>query len=175
MKDKILGIKKNTAQWIVVYTRSNFEKRIDKNLKEQGILSYCPLITCRNQWADRVKTIEKPFFSSYLFVKASPFDIMKVRSSPGVINLITNNGKPAVVTDQEIEQIKLITRNYSDAQVVSIESLRIGDKVKINDGALFSVEGVVNKVMGTKILMIIEQLGCAVVVKANQVALSVAS
>ncbi|WP_183572978.1 UpxY family transcription antiterminator [Mucilaginibacter sp. X5P1] len=171
----IIGFKKNVAQWMVVYTRSNFEKKVDKNLKEQGIISYCPLITSRNQWADRVKTIEKPFFSSYLFVKASPFDVNKVKYSPGVINLLSNNGKPVIITEQEIEQIRLITKNYADAQVVSLKSLKIGDKVKITDGLLLNKEGFVNKVMGTKVLMVIEQLDCAVVVKVKQLALYAAS
>src|ERR1700761_3442980 len=102
----IIGFKKNMAQWMVIYTRSNFERRVDKNLKEQGIVSYCPLITSRNQWADRVKTVEKPFFSSYLFVKASPLEVNKVKSSNGVIDLLSNNGKPVVITEEEIEQIK---------------------------------------------------------------------
>lgn len=171
----IIGFKKNVAQWMVVYTRSNFEKKVDKNLKEQGIISYCPLITSRNQWADRVKTIEKPFFSSYLFVKASPLELNKVKYSQGVINLLSNNGKPVIITEQEIEQIRLITKNYADVEVVSLKSLKIGDKVKITDGLLLDKEGFVNKIMGTKVLMIIEQLDCAVVVKVKQLALNVAS
>ncbi len=171
----IIGFKKNIAQWMVVYTRSNFERKVDKNLKEQGIISYCPLITSRNQWADRVKTIEKPFFSSYLFVKASPLEVNKVRYSSGVINLLSNDGKPVIITEDEIEQIRLITKNYADAEVVSLKSLKVGDKVKITDGLLLNQEGFVNKVMGTKVLMIIEQLDCAVVVKVKQLALNVAS
>lgn len=171
----IIGIKKNVAQWMVVYTRSNFEKKVDKNLKEQGIISYCPLITSRNQWADRVKTIEKPFFSSYLFVKVSPLDVNKVKYSQGVINLLSNNDKPVIITEQEIEQIRSITKNYADVEVVSLKSLKIGDKVKITDGLLLNKEGFVNKIMGTKVLMIIEQLDCAVVVKVKQLALNVAS
>ena len=171
----IIGFKKNVAQWMVVYTRSNFEKKVDKNLKEQGIISYCPLITSRNQWADRVKTIEKPFFASYLFVKASPLDMNKVKYSQGVINLLSNNGKPVIITEQEIEQIRLITKNYADVEVVSLKSLKIGDKVKITDGLLLNKEGIVNKIMGTKVLMVIEQLDCAVVVKVKQLALNVAS
>jgi len=171
----IIGFKKNMAQWMVIYTRSNFERRVDKNLKEQGIISYCPLITSRNQWADRVKTVEKPFFSSYLFVKASPLEVNRVKSSNGVIDLLSNNGKPVVITEEEIEQIKLITKNYSEAEVVSLKSLQVGDKVKITDGLLLNQEGFVNKVMGAKVLMVIEQLDCAVIIKAKQLTLNVAS
>ncbi|SDT05295.1 Transcription antitermination factor NusG [Mucilaginibacter mallensis] len=171
----IIGLKKNIAQWMVIYTRSNFEKKVDKNLKEQGIVSYCPLITSRNKWADRVKTVEKPFFSSYLFVKASPLEVNKIKSSPGVITLLSHNGKHVVITELEIEQIRSITQNYADAEVISLKSLKIGDKVKITDGLLVNKEGLVNKIMGTKVLMVIEQLDCAVVVKVNQLALNVAS
>jgi transcription antitermination factor NusG len=175
VKDMLLGLNKNIAQWMVVYTRSNFEKRIDKNLKEQGIMSYCPLITSRNQWADRIKIIEKPFFSSYLFVKASPLDLHKVKYSPGVINLLSSDGKPVIITDHEIEQIRLITKTYADAEVVSLKGLKIGDKVKIKDGLLLNKEGFVNKIMGTKVLMVIEQLDCAVVIKVEQLALNMAN
>jgi transcription antitermination factor NusG len=176
MNPKILKLNKTADQWVVVYTRSNFERRIDKSLKEQGILSYCPVITSRNKWADRVKTVEKPFFSSYLFVKASPVELTKVRYSPGVIDLVSNNGKPVVISDHEIEQIKMITKNYCDAQIVSLKSLNVGDRVKIKDGAFFNMEGLVNRIMGTKVLMVIEQLDFAVVVKVglDQLSMSVA-
>jgi transcription antitermination factor NusG len=45
--------------------------------------------------------------------------------------------------------------------------LKVGDKVKVNNGVLFNMEGLVNKIMGTKVLMVIEQLDCAVIVKVN--------
>lgn len=167
MNPKILKLNNSPEHWMVIYTRSNFERRIDKSLKEQGILAYCPVITSRNKWADRIKTVEKPFFPSYLFVKANPLQLSKIRYVPGVIDLISNNGKPVIISDNEIEQIKIITQSYTDVQVVSLKSLKVGDKVKVNNGVLFNMEGLVNKIMGTKVLMVIEQLDCAVIVKVN--------
>jgi len=61
----------NNDNWMVLYTRSRWEKKVDKLLKEQNIISYCPVVKTSKQWADRSKTVEIPLFNSYLFVRAN--------------------------------------------------------------------------------------------------------
>ena len=57
--------------WYVLYTRPNFEKRINKELNELGFYSYLPLQKELRQWNDRKVWIESPLFKSYLFIKIS--------------------------------------------------------------------------------------------------------
>jgi len=77
--------------WMVVYTRSRFEKKIDATLQQNEIISFCPTITTVRKWADRKKKIEVPLFNSYLFVKVNPREQLAVKETPGVINFIQYN------------------------------------------------------------------------------------
>ncbi|QEM10890.1 UpxY family transcription antiterminator [Mucilaginibacter rubeus] len=176
MKNAVI-IKPTPANWMVVYTRSRFEKKIDRTLNDNHITSFCPVIKSLKKWADRNKMIETPLFPSYVFVKANTGEQLKVKQVPGVINFVSYGGKPVVLNDTEIERIKSIVDNYSEVELMSIQNLNIGNRVKIKDGLLYNYQGVVTQIMGKTILMTIEQLNCVLTVKVNvdQICLNVAS
>ncbi|GAA4316624.1 UpxY family transcription antiterminator [Mucilaginibacter gynuensis] len=178
MDNKVIKLNKTShQQWMVVYTRSRFEKKIDRSLKEIGITSFCPTIKTKNKWADRIKVVESPLFPSYLFVKVSLSEQTKIRQTAGVLNFVFHCGKAVTLKDSEIERISAIVNNYENVEVNSTQSLNIGDKVKIKDGLLLNYQGVVRQVMGKSVLMAIEQLDCVLTVKVgfDQVSLNVAS
>jgi transcription antitermination factor NusG len=178
VENKLLKIKSTSAkQWMVVYTRSRFEKKIDKNLRDQNIMSFCPVMRSKNKWADRIKTVETPLFASYLFVNVNQYEFQKVKSTTGVLSFVSHCQKPVTVSEQEIERIRKITEAYADVEVVQLSHLNVGDRVKIKEGSLLNVEGVVSRVMGKLVLMTIESMDCALVVKVGleQLALNEAS
>lgn len=149
-------------KWFVIYTRTRWEKKVDILLKQKGIDSYCPVKTVRNQWADRKKTVELPLFNSYVFVNINYKEELKVRQTHGVINFIYYMGKPAVVRNQEIEEIQGILCRNQDIEVSSIRDFNIGDKVLIKNGALCNQEGNVIQVAGKTVLMVLNNLDCAI-------------
>lgn len=153
--------------WMVVYTRSRFEKKIDLTLQQKEIISFCPTITTVRKWADRKKKIEVPLFNSYLFVKADPRQQIIVKETPGVINFIQYNGKPVLIDENEIERIRFIVNSYSDVEAVNISGFKIGDYVSIKDGALVGHDGEIYQISGKSVVMLIKQLNCVLTVKIN--------
>lgn len=149
-------------KWFVIYTRTRWEKKVDLLLRQKGVDSYCPVRTVRNQWADRKKTVELPLFNSYVFVNINYKEELKVRQTHGVINFIYYMGKPAVVRNQEIEEIQEILCRNQDIEVSSIKDLNIGDKVLIKNGVLCNHEGNVIQIAGKTVLMVLNNLDCAV-------------
>ena len=176
MKNAVL-LKPTSPNWMVVYTRSRFEKKIDRTLNDNSIIAFCPVIKSLKKWADRNKMIETPLFPSYVFVKVNASEQLKVKQVPGVINFVSQCGAPVILNDLEIERIKSIVDTYSEVELISIQNLNIGNKVKIKDGLLYNYQGVVTQIMGKAILMTIEQLNCVLTVKVNvdQICLNVAS
>jgi len=152
---------------MVVYTRSKWEKKVDHLLQEKGIESFCPVIKKERQWADRKKIVEFPLFNSYLFVKVNNKEELAVRETLGVVNFIYHSGKPATVREEVIQKIQEYLNVYPDLETVSISHLRIGDKVKIKEGLFSDHLGEVVKIEGKNVLMIIEQLDCALTTKVN--------
>ena len=59
------------SNWSVIKTRSRWEKKVARLLKQKGIDTFCPLLKAKRQWSDRVKTIEQPLLKSYVFVKVA--------------------------------------------------------------------------------------------------------
>jgi len=163
--------KKN--DWIVVYTRSRWEKKVDKLLKTQNIESFCPLIKTRHQWVDRMKTVELPLFSSYLFVLANQKDQLKVRQTLGVVNFVHHCGKPVTINNDEIERIKTLVNKYQNIETVNIPRIKVGDTLKIEDGVLLDWQGEVLKIQGKSVVMFMKQLNCALVVNTINTKMSI--
>lgn len=152
---------------MVIYTRSKWEKKVDHLLREKGIESFCPTIKRERQWADRKKMVEFPLFNSYVFVKVNQKEELLVRQTAGVVNFIYYCGKPAVVREDVISKIEEYSKTYPDLETINIRDIRIGNKVKIKDGAFLNYSGEVVKVEGRNILLVIEHLDCALTTKVN--------
>jgi len=162
----------NKPKWIVVYTKSRWEKKVDKLLKTQNINSFCPTIKTKHRWVDRTKIVELPLFSSYLFVRADLKEQLKVRQTMGVVNFVHHCGKPASVNNSEIERIKTLIESYDNVEAVSLPRIKVGDTMKIEDGVLLDWQGEVLKIKGKSVVMFMKQLNCALVVNTETTAIS---
>lgn len=171
MDPQIPGRKPLDKKWLVVYVRPRWEKKADQLLQEQGIESFCPVTIVQSQWADRRKMIAKPLFNGYLFVRIDDRELTKVRYTMGVINYVYFMGKPAVIRDSEIEQLKEVIKHYNDVQVISLEEFSPGDRVTIKSGIFNNREGNVIKIQGHNVLMCFDHLECALItqVPVNQI------
>ena len=87
----------------------------------------------RRKWSDRVKIVEEPLFKSYVFVRVTDEDRTAVRMTPGVINFVYWNGKPALIKEKEINAIKQFLNEYENVEVKPIE-LELNQRVKITKG-----------------------------------------
>ena len=88
-------------------------------LAEKKIESYCPLNQVRKKWSDRMKTVEEPLFKSYVFARVNEEEQPKVRMTPGVMNFVYWQGKPAIIPAREIETIRKFLNDLSTFQGIS--------------------------------------------------------
>ena len=150
-------------QWYVIYTRPRWEKKVDRLLKQQDIESYCPIRKVTNQWADRKKEVELPLFSSYVFVRITQREEYRVRQTLGVLNFIYYMARPAIIRDSVIEKIKHFTGICPDAEVVNLQEISVGNRIRIKNGIFYNQEGTVIKVQGKQVLMVFDHLNCALI------------
>lgn len=160
-------------RWLVIYTRPRWEKKVEKQLNEQGIEAYCPLRQVQNQWADRKKKVSLPLFNSYVFVRVDLREDATVLYTMGVLNYVYFMGKPAVVSNKIIEDLKISISIYKDIEVVNIRNISVGDHVLIKQGVFVNQKGQVLQVNGKNVLMILDNINCALVthVPSNQIEL----
>jgi transcription antitermination factor NusG len=147
-----------TRKWLAIYTRPRWEKKVNKLLTEKGLESYCPLNKVRRKWSDRVKVVEEPLFKSYVFVKISDDDRTAVRMTPGAINFVYWEGKPAVIKEKEIVAIKRFLNEYENVQVQPFK-VKLNQRVRITNGTLMDQEGKVLDIRHKTVKVAIDSLG----------------
>ena len=158
----------NEKRWYALYTEPRWEKKIHKSLQNKGIESYCPLNKVRRKWSDRIKVIEEPLFKSYIFVRVEEAMKTEVRYVDGVLNYVYWNGKPAIVKDEEIIEIKRFMSEYDEVEVKAID-INPADEVMVNAGVMMGASGSIIRVMGNNIVEVrIDSLGFILTAKFDR-------
>ena len=128
--------------WYAVRTRSRHEKLVARQLLNQGIQSFLPVVTKINQWSDRQKQVEEPLFAGYAFVRLdhSSNDRIRVLRTQGVVNFVGVQGSGIAIPDQEIENITTLLASRISYQ--ERPYLHVGQRVRVCGGALDGLEGI---------------------------------
>lgn len=122
--------------WCLIYTRSKQEKKVAGLLHKHNINCFLPLRKERRKWKDRIKLLDEPMFPSYVFVRLS--GITQYTTSlqlEGVCYYVKFNNQIAKISDQEIENIRLLSSLDNDIEV-SQERFRKGMHYMIQQGPL---------------------------------------
>lgn len=154
--------------WYVLYSKSRYEIKTANTLEKMGIQVYCPLVKEVRQWSDRKKTITKPLFNSYLFVKLKEHEREKVFEVTGIVRFVYWLGKPALISDKEID----IIRDWLEGgrmEKIEVTGLTPGEIIKINAGVFKDQEAKIIDIGKTKMRLILLKLGCSITVKIKEV------
>ena len=149
--------------WFAVVSKPRQEQTALENLQRQGFECFLPMAENPYQRRNKKqKRIVEPLFPRYLFLKAnaSHQNLAPVRSTKGVLNMVRFGTELAVVPDSVIHAIKLSVE--SDTGLIKIDPIRIkaGDKVRIFDGPLAGINGVVQETnSNNRALILMELLG----------------
>jgi len=130
--------------WHAVYTKHQHEKKASAQLAGKGFEVFLPLYSAEHRWKDRKKVVSLPLFSCYLFVRTNLDRKLEILQTPGVFWLVESGGYPCAVPDSEIEAIRKITQ--SPVKFEPHSYLRRGDYVRIREGSLAGIEGVLKQV-----------------------------
>lgn len=131
-------------KWYALYTKPRHEFKANEQISANDITTYLPTTTVIKQWSDRKKKITEPLFKSYIFINADENERNIALSSDSVVKTIFFNGKPAVIPDWEIENLKQILN--SNQKVIVYNGLIQGTKVEIASGPMKGLEGVISMV-----------------------------
>lgn len=98
---------------------------------------------CRSYWSDRVKIMQRPLLSGYVFCRFDPHRRLPIMQIPGVVEVVQFGGEPTPVDEKEIESLRALVS--SGAPLVPHAFLHPGDRVRIRRGPLTGVEGILEK------------------------------
>ena len=147
--------------WKVVYTKPRSEKKIAERLEQRGFEVYCPLQTTLRQWSDRKKKVSVPVFPSYLFLLVNIDESEAVLQDPAVLNYVYWLGKPAIVREKEISDIKDFLSDNEDSSL-EIFNYKRGEDVEVVNGPFKGQHGTIDNIRGGRVSLLIESLGMVI-------------
>lgn len=116
--------------WYVVCTRTLYEKKVAGVLSRKNIENYYPLNKVVRNWNDRRKIIHEPLFASYVFVRITDEVLSSLKQIDGVISIIYWLGRPAVISDIEINAIRDFLVGHVNVKLQK-NPIDIADKVSV--------------------------------------------
>lgn len=108
-------------------------------LKATGFEEFLPLYSVRRRWSDRVKVVELPLFDGYVFCRIDERHLVPVLGAPGVVHVVSFDGKPAPIPEEEIEAVRRLVASKLPASPCPY--LKEGAAVRIRSGPMKGVEG----------------------------------
>ncbi|WP_263368578.1 transcription termination/antitermination protein NusG [Edaphobacter bradus] len=125
-------------RWYAAYTVPRHEKAVAHRLASQKVESYLPLYSSVRHWNHRRVEVQLPLFPGYVFVRMLLSDRVRVLSRPGIIRLVSFDGGPAVLPDEEIERLQ---SSLSTWKAKPYPYLTAGKHVRITSGPFAGLEG----------------------------------
>ena len=126
--------------WYAVYTKHQHEKAACELLAGKGFEIFLPLYHMKRNWKDRTKVVSLPVFPCYLFLRANLVRKLEILQTPGVFWLVESGGRACEVPNSEIEAVRRITQSSAAAEPHPY--LQCGDHVRVRQGALAGIKGV---------------------------------
>jgi transcription termination/antitermination protein NusG len=126
--------------WFAAHTRSRHEKVVSDQLRSRQIETFLPLYRTVRRWKNGDHAVELPLFPGYTFVRVAVDDRIRVLKIPGVVRLVSFNGKPAPIEEQELETLRRALA--AGIQAAPHPYLTIGRRARITAGPLAGREGI---------------------------------
>jgi transcriptional antiterminator RfaH len=141
--------------WFVVWTESRAEKKVESRVSALGMEPWLPTVTERHRWSDRWREVKTPLFPGYLFARPTG-KWQAVLKTPGVLTVVKSGGKPAVVADDFVQDLREAITRGGDAVTPLPTTAQFvpGNEVMVQDGPLRGVRGVVRELRGARHLVI---------------------
>jgi transcription antitermination factor NusG len=126
-------------RWYAAYTCARHEKRIAEQFEQRSIERFLPLYETVHRWKDRRVRLQLPLFPGYVFVRIALLDQLKVLKVPGVVRLVSFNGRPVPLPELEISALQ---RGLSSGlRAEPHPYLAPGRRVRIKAGPLCGLSG----------------------------------
>ncbi|MBN2526798.1 MAG: hypothetical protein JXR76_10415 [Deltaproteobacteria bacterium] len=130
-------------RWYAANLQSNREHQAQQYMQGNNVVHFLPTYLCASCRKDREKTLVKPLFPGYIFVRIEIPGEQKttVLKSPGVCGIVSFSGTAAPVDDEVIESLQILT-GAASGDVRPHPLVRAGTRVRVIDGPFKNAVGV---------------------------------
>lgn len=152
--------------WYGLQVRPRFEKQVHAVLSAKGFNSFLPLRVRNSRWSDRNKRTEIPLFPGYVFCQLDVENRLPILVTPGVQFIVGVGKQPSPIAEHEIAALQVVVQSQLDTQPCGY--IAAGEKVRVEDGPLKGLEGLVTRCTnGRRVVVSISLLQRSVAVEID--------
>lgn len=147
--------------WYAVHTKVSQERTACENLVRQGFDVYLPRIKVLRRSRGRQQARLEPLFPRYIFLRpaSAVHSIAPVRSTLGVTNIVRFGQEPAVIRPETLKTIRDFEARQNEASDEDISPFQRGERVRVADGPLTGLEGLIAVVSQQRVVVLMQLLG----------------
>ncbi len=139
------------THWFALAVVPRKEKATAQVLRAKGYEDFLPLYSVRRRWSDRVKTVELPLFPGYVFCRFDPQNRLPILKIPTVMSVAGMGRNPQAVPLDEIDALQAVCQ--SGMKTIPCPYLTEGARVRIMEGPLSGVEGILTEATDTRLIL----------------------
>lgn len=133
-KELFLAAVEDREPWVAVHVQSRREQGVALQLRYKGYEVFLPT------YCSQAKGGAQPLFPGYLFCKFSQMKPANlIVTTPGVLQILGPRGKPARVSEEQVDSIRKIVTFGMPCRTFPI--IEIGERVRIVHGPLAGLSG----------------------------------
>jgi transcription antitermination factor NusG len=156
--------------WFALTVAPRKEKITAQTLRVDGFEEFLPLYSSNRLWSDRIKKIQSPLFPGYVFCRFDPIVRQAILKTPGVVSIVSFGKIPEPIPDAEISALQSVCR--SGLSATPYPTPRIGSVVRLHEGPLRGLEGILVEDRKTRLIISLTllQRSVAVVIDRDWIA-----
>lgn len=147
--------------WYVAYTQPKREQVAVSNLQQQCFEAYLPLYKTFKKSPTGSSPMFESMFPRYVFFRPGQAgqSISGARSTRGVSFVLSFGCNAAVLRPENLRAIQACEAERNQADLSEISPIQPGLQVRLRNGGLRHLEGLVQSVSAKRVTLLIEMLG----------------
>jgi transcriptional antiterminator RfaH len=147
--------------WYCLRTKPKTERITSTILRSEADLEvFCPFIRFERARRSGRLWVTEAMFPGYVFARFRYLpQFRQVQASRGVMKIVNFGGRPAVVSDQIIDDLR---GSVKDEETVTIDpAIQVGEEVNVVEGPFRGIKAVVSRVMPgrERVALLLEVVG----------------
>lgn len=153
-----MNLETQTDQWYALQVRSRWESATATLLGGKGYQTFLPTYKAEKRLRTTSREMSIPLFPGYVFCQFDVHNRLPVLVTPGVLSVVGSGRTPIAVEDAEIEALQRVVS--SGILTEPWPFLEVGQRVRILEGALSGLEGILTSFRGSHRIVVSVSLLC---------------
>jgi transcription antitermination factor NusG len=128
-------------EWFALVVKPRFDKAVARALELKGYETLLPVYKKYHRYGNRSKHFELPLFPGYVCCRFDAETRLSILTTPGVVRVLGNGNMPTAISASEINSLQTAIR--AKLSIEPFPFVQAGQRVRITNGALAGVEGIV--------------------------------